>query len=80
MQIRGRSSAGIKQVGSHNVEIVRELTRGPSFWYTNVCPYVAHSSRGQGHLPLKEEIRGSNPLCATIYRPACAGYLFIVES
>ena len=27
---------------------------------------VAHSSRGLGHLPLKEEITGSNPVCATI--------------
>ena len=25
----------------------------------------AHSSRGLGHLPLKEEIAGSNPACAT---------------
>ena len=30
----------------------------PSFW-------VAHSSRGLGHLPLKEEITGSNPVCAS---------------
>src|SRR5579883_1074970 len=29
----------------------------------------AHSSSGPGHLPLKEEIRGSNPLCATCSRP-----------
>jgi hypothetical protein len=30
------------------------------------CPAgVAHSSRGLGHLPLKEEITGSNPVCAT---------------
>jgi hypothetical protein len=28
---------------------------------------VAHSSRGLGHLPLKEEITGSNPVCATIH-------------
>ena len=28
-------------------------------------PSVAHSSRGLGHLPLKEEITGSNPVCAT---------------
>ena len=27
-------------------------------------PIPAHSSSGPGHLPLKEEIRGSNPLCA----------------
>ena len=26
---------------------------------------MAHSSRGLGHLPLKEEITGSNPVCAT---------------
>ena len=40
---------------------------------------VAHSSRGLGHLPLKEEITGSNPVCATLYqqistlifRPSC---------
>ncbi len=25
----------------------------------------AHSSSGLGHLPLKEEITGSNPVCAT---------------
>jgi hypothetical protein len=32
------------------------------------CPAnVAHSSRGLGHLPLKEEITGSNPVCATKY-------------
>ena len=30
-----------------------------------LCHHVAHSSSGPGHLPLKEEIRGSNPLCAT---------------
>ena len=29
-------------------------------------PSMAHSSRGLGHLPLKEEITGSNPVCATI--------------
>ena len=28
-------------------------------------PHVAHSSSGLGHRPLKAEIRGSNPLCAT---------------
>jgi hypothetical protein len=28
-------------------------------------PCVAHSSSGLGHLPLKEEITGSNPVCAT---------------
>ncbi len=28
---------------------------------------AAHSSRGLGHLPLKEEITGSNPVCATLY-------------
>ncbi len=27
--------------------------------------YVAHSSSGQGHRPLKAEITGSNPVCAT---------------
>jgi hypothetical protein len=26
---------------------------------------LAHSSSGLGHLPLKEEITGSNPVCAT---------------
>ena len=26
---------------------------------------MAHSSRGLGHVPLKEEITGSNPVCAT---------------
>jgi len=28
----------------------------------------AHSSSGLGHRPLKAEIRGSNPLCATILK------------
>ena len=28
--------------------------------------YVAHSSSGLGHRPLKAEITGSNPVCATI--------------
>ena len=27
--------------------------------------YVAHSSSGLGHRPLKAEITGSNPVCAT---------------
>ena len=27
---------------------------------------VAHSSSGRGHRPLKAEITGSNPVCATI--------------
>jgi hypothetical protein len=30
-----------------------------------LLPCVAHSSSGLGHLPLKEEITGSNPVCAT---------------
>ncbi len=29
------------------------------------CGSVAHSSSGPGHLPLKEETTGSNPVCAT---------------
>ena len=39
--------------------------------FVNLCELflvnlkVAHSSRGLGHLPLKEEITGSNPVCAT---------------
>ena len=28
---------------------------------------VAHSSSGRGHRPLKAEITGSNPVCATIF-------------
>ena len=32
-------------------------------------PHVAHSSSGLGHRPLKAEITGSNPVCATI--PLC---------
>ena len=28
-------------------------------------PHVAHSSSGLGHRPLKAEITGSNPVCAT---------------
>lgn len=31
-----------------------------------LCGYnVAHSSRGPGRVPLKDEITGSNPVCAT---------------
>ena len=29
---------------------------------------VAHSSSGRGHRPLKAEITGSNPVCATIIK------------
>ncbi len=36
----------------------------PSVLKTNVHK-LAHSSSGLGHLPLKEEITGSNPVCAT---------------
>jgi hypothetical protein len=44
---------------------------------------TAHSSSGLGHRPLKAEIRGSNPLCATnssasLFEfgtpPNCAGF------
>ncbi len=28
---------------------------------------MAHSSSGSGHRPLKAEITGSNPVCATKY-------------
>ena len=36
--------------------------------YTVEQPHlcVAHSSSGLGHCPLKAEITGSNPVCATI--------------
>ena len=37
---------------------------------------MAHSSSGLGHIPLKAEIRGSNPLCATPRGPARAGPFF----
>ena len=37
----------------------------PTFRARRGAWVVAHSSSGPGHLPLKEEIRGSNPLCAT---------------
>ena len=40
-----------------------------------VDTFLAHSSRGLGHLPLKEETRGSNPLCATA-DPSDEGFLF----
>ena len=32
---------------------------------SGLSEHGAHSSRGLGHLPLKEEITGSNPVCAT---------------
>ena len=34
---------------------------------SGLSEHGAHSSRGLGHLPLKEEITGSNPVCATNY-------------
>jgi hypothetical protein len=34
---------------------------------------TAHSSSGLGHLPLKEETTGSNPVCATSQSPALTG-------
>ena len=37
--------------------------------------YVAHSSSGQGHRPLKAEITGSNPVCATKVIRESVGYL-----
>ena len=33
--------------------------------YTPQESYLAHSSSGLGHRPLKAEITGSNPVCAT---------------
>ena len=38
---------------------------------------MAHSSRGLGHLPLKEEITGSNPVCATIFYNKGKTYMVI---
>jgi hypothetical protein len=32
----------------------------------NVIFFKAHSSSGPGRVPLKDEITGSNPVCATI--------------
>ena len=52
----------------------RDAINFPSSTVMNFCPesegmtrclLLAHSSRGLGHLPLKEEITGSNPVCAT---------------
>ena len=47
---------------------VRELSRVDSQTFDNQLPFLqaAHSSSGLGHLPLKEETTGSNPVCATI--------------
>ena len=44
---------------------VRILAPQPSFFRSSLRPLKAHSSRGQGHRPLKAEIAGSNPACAT---------------
>jgi hypothetical protein len=33
-------------------------------WF-NLAVFVAHSSSGLGHRPLKAKITGSNPVCAT---------------
>ncbi len=52
----------------------RDVINFSSNWFVNFYEFftgtsqffrVAHSSRGLGHLPLKEEITGSNPVCAT---------------
>ena len=49
----------------------RDMIKFSSNPFVNFCELfvvtvlVAHSSRGLGHLPLKEEITGSNPVCAT---------------
>ena len=51
---------GIKS-GRKKFDMVPERPAG--FLTIRFC--VAHSSRGLGHLPLKEEITGSNPVCAT---------------
>ena len=40
---------------------------------------MAHSSSGLGHLPLKEETRGSNPLCATTEPRFMRGFQFIMS-
>jgi hypothetical protein len=45
-----------------------EFARSRGTRYTLVCSlFSAHSSSGQGHRPLKAEITGSNPVCATSY-------------
>lgn len=71
------SRLGVGQQTLNLLAEVRILAPQPSFMY-NISleagrfqkkvyiPYVkAHSSRGQGHRPLKAEIAGSNPACAT---------------
>jgi hypothetical protein len=42
---------------------------------------MAHSSSGPGHRPLKAEIRGSNPLCATnnLLTPFCEAKMALHE-
>jgi voltage-gated potassium channel len=40
---------------------------------------MAYSSSGLGHLPLKEEIRGSNPLCATHKSRSCGTFRSLVQ-
>jgi hypothetical protein len=41
------------------------LTTGGSLGYNTKAAYTAHSSSGLGRRPLKAEITGSNPVCAT---------------
>ena len=65
-----------RRAGSWGGEIIQvELKLSPLFIASRAegaksllngqSSFVAHSSRGLGHLPLKEEITGSNPVCAT---------------
>ena len=53
----------------NKLEGLVRLTGRKVRWPSNPqCRYVARSSRGPGHRPLKAEIKGSNPLRATKLR------------
>ncbi len=44
--------------------VSQKKVRNP-YWAGSRILYVAHSSSGLGRRPLKAEITGSNPVCAT---------------
>ena len=59
--IRSRDRALLPGCNPQRICYNRQASTREECW----MPPTAHSSSGPGHRPLKAEIRGSNPLCAT---------------
>ena len=60
----------------HSATVIRPVNNTTANWGArqNMIKYhliTAHSSSGLGHRPLKAEITGSNPVCATRTLSAC---------